>query len=301
MRALRVIGTDGATLVLSDPQTDQRFTLANDERLRAAMRADREPSQPVLEGEPSMRPKEIQARIRAGASVEEVAALAGASAARIATFAHPVLLERATIAEKAQQARPSVDGITSSTPVSAAVRAALAGRGHDGALTWDAFKQDGAWVLALTWQVGRSTNQALWTYHPGADGGTLTARNDTASEVVDPALKVLRPLREVRQPHRQDVITDTLLDPTVPTVSTPAPAAPAPAAEAKAANETEQAELVEQTVTDDRSAALPARAEVARTGTDSRSAAPARPAKRGSRPAMPSWEDVLIGTRSPRR
>lgn len=294
MRALRVIGTDGATLVLSDPQTDQRFTLANDERLRAALQSKGSaPEQLMLDGESAMRPKEIQARIRAGATVDEVAALAGVSPSRIATFAHPVLLERATVAEKAQQARPSVDGISGSAPVSQTVQATLAGRGHDGELAWDAFKQDGSWVLALTWTVGRSTNQALWTYHPGADGGTLTARNETAADVVDPAVKVLRPLREVRPAPRQDVVTDTLLDPTVPTAPAPRRAAePEPA----------DAAVVEQTVTDERSAAVPAgRAEVARTGTDSRSAAPARPGKRGSRPAMPSWEDVLIGTRTPRK
>ncbi|MDO5683711.1 MAG: septation protein SepH, partial [Propionibacteriaceae bacterium] len=42
----------------------------------------------------ALRPREIQARIRAGESLEEVARLSGASADRIERFATPVLAER---------------------------------------------------------------------------------------------------------------------------------------------------------------------------------------------------------------
>ena len=49
-----------------------------------------------------LRPKEIQARIRAGASVEQVAQMAGVDVGRVERFAHPVLLERARAAELAK-------------------------------------------------------------------------------------------------------------------------------------------------------------------------------------------------------
>jgi len=52
-------------------------------------------------------PKEIQAKIRAGASVEQVAAASGSDIARIRRFAHPVLLERYRAAELATAAAPS--------------------------------------------------------------------------------------------------------------------------------------------------------------------------------------------------
>lgn len=329
MRGLRVAGVDGANLLLVEPGSDLRFSLPIDDRLRAAIGGPAEKlEQPVLEGESQLRPKEIQDRIRSGATVEEVAAVAGTSARRVETFAHPVLLERATVAEKARKARPAIDGITASAGVEETVLATLSGRGHEGELSWDAFKQDNDWVLALTWTIGRSQNRALWTYHRGVDGGTLTARNEAATEVVDPALKVLRPLRELRpEPPRRDAVTDTLLDPTLPTVQAPS----------SAADRERQERLVEDTVTDQRSGARTddrARktesagsaepAVVARTGTDhaaptshhvSQARPPAAPqptapassasgpakGKRGSRPAMPSWEDVLIGTRSTRQ
>jgi hypothetical protein len=56
--------------------------------------------------ESQLRPREIQARIRAGASVEQVAAAAGVPMQKIERFAYPVLLERSRTAEVAQRAHP---------------------------------------------------------------------------------------------------------------------------------------------------------------------------------------------------
>ena len=160
--------------------------------------------------ESQLRPKEIQARIRAGATVEQVAALAGTSSSRVERFAYPVLLERASVAEQAVKARPAIDGITAGASVAETVAATLSARGHDGDVTWDAFKDDEGWVLALSWNAGRSENRAHWLFHPGPDGGTLSARDDAAAEIVDPALRILRPLRPVG-------LAAATLDPTVPT------------------------------------------------------------------------------------
>ena len=53
-----------------------------------------------------LRPREIQDRVRAGASVDELVELTGMPARRIEPFAHPVLAERARIAELGRQSRP---------------------------------------------------------------------------------------------------------------------------------------------------------------------------------------------------
>ena len=61
---------------------------------------------------------------------------------------------------------------------------------------WDSWKgEDGSWVVALSWRAGRSDNRAHWTFHPGAHGGTVTALDEHASDLVEglPA----RPLRTV--------------------------------------------------------------------------------------------------------
>lgn len=222
MRALRVLGlVDGVpgasrNLLLEDPATGEQFSTRCDERLVAATRGDLSRfGQSEIERESQLRPAEIQARIRAGATVEQIAALAGTTLSRVERFAYPVLLERASVVEKALKARPAIDGITSSTSVAETVAATLSARGHDGSIRWDAYKDDDGWVLALTWSAGRSENQAHWLFHPGPDGGTLSARDEAAAEIVDPALRILRPLRQVRS----ESTAPALLDPTVPTDS----------------------------------------------------------------------------------
>ncbi|MFD1045746.1 septation protein SepH, partial [Kibdelosporangium lantanae] len=78
MRTLRVVGLgeDGTTVILEDPIRGERFQLPADERLRAAARGDvTRLGQIEIELESQMRPREIQARIRAGESVEQVAAV----------------------------------------------------------------------------------------------------------------------------------------------------------------------------------------------------------------------------------
>ena len=111
MRALRIVGIsegDGETsVVLEDPGRRERFSVPADEQLRAAARGDlARLGQIAIELESQLRPREIQARIRAGASVEEVASAAGVPEQKIERFAYPVLLERSRTAEVAQWAHP---------------------------------------------------------------------------------------------------------------------------------------------------------------------------------------------------
>ncbi|MBV9011933.1 MAG: DUF3071 domain-containing protein [Pseudonocardiales bacterium] len=259
MRALRVagLGVDGQAVILETAtqrpgEQRERFILPADDTLRAALRGDL----PCLEAietklESQMRPREIQARIRAGASVEEVAAAAGAPSERIESFAHAVLLERSHMAALARRAHPvHADGPDVRT-LEKIVTEAFRQRGHDAgsetwnsatwnSATWDSWRgEDGTWVVALRWRAGRSDNQARWAFHPGAHGGTVTAIDDHATDLIDP--QPAAPLRAVP-------------DDAVPDDATP---------------------------------------------DDGGSHRPANPS-RTSRAIVPSWEDVLLGVRSPR-
>jgi hypothetical protein len=202
MRALRVVGiTEGGgefSVVLEDPAHRERFTVPADEQLRAAARGDLSRlGQIAIELESQLRPREIQARIRAGASVEQVAAAAGVPLQKIERFAYPVLLERSRTAEVAQRAHPMrADGPDSRT-LGDVVAHTFGLRGQDYAdAEWDSWKgEDGKWIVALSWRAGRSDNRAHWTFQPGAHGGTVTAVDEHASDLVEglPA----RPLRTV--------------------------------------------------------------------------------------------------------
>jgi len=97
-----------------------------------------------------LRPREIQARIRAGATPESVAAAAGTSVEKIMGFAAPALAERAYIAEQAQRAsvrRRVGDGPAGR--LGEAVAARLASDQLDAAaVEWDAWRrEDGRWTV----------------------------------------------------------------------------------------------------------------------------------------------------------
>lgn len=191
MRELRVIGLtpDSTHIVCVDTESGQKFRLPADDKLRAAARGDLARfGQIEIETEASMRPRDIQARIRAGASVEQVTAESGMPAARVERFAYPVLLERARAAELAQKAHPvRADGPAVETLIEV-VTAAFTERGHTlENAEWDAWKDEkGFWIAQLQWQNGRSEIAAHWRYQPDAHGGTVAPLDDPAADLIDP-------------------------------------------------------------------------------------------------------------------
>ncbi len=107
MQELRFVAVseDGSYAVLAVPGRSARFTLPIDERLRAvALGQTSRLAQYEIEVESPLRPKEIQARIRAGETAEEIADAAGIPVERVRWFEGPVLAERAYIADQAQAA-----------------------------------------------------------------------------------------------------------------------------------------------------------------------------------------------------
>src|SRR6266540_54793 len=201
MRALRIVGLedDGRTVILEDPARGERFSLPADERLRAAARGDiTRLGQIAIELESQMRPREIQTRIRAGESVEQVAAAAGLPEHRVERFAYPVLLERSRTAELAQRAHPVREDGPDVQTLGEVVAHAFGVRGQDYSVaSWDSWRgEDGKWVVELSWAAGRSEVTAHWSFHPGAHGGTVTALDDHAVDLLDP--NSTRPLRTVR-------------------------------------------------------------------------------------------------------
>ena len=238
MRELKVVGldVDGKRIICETADSGEKFVLTPDERLHAALSGDNaspSPAQIEVEVPTVLRPKDIQARIRAGASVEQVAAAAGDSVSRIERFAHPVLLERSRAAELATAAHPVLaDGPTVLTLLET-VTTALVSRGLDPeATTWDAWRnEDGRWTVQLSWKAGRSDNVAHFRFTPGAHGGTATPFDDAAAELIDPnfarpALRAVAPVPEL-----------DFAEPVVPTAPTPPSAAEpeAPAAAPKPA------------------------------------------------------------------
>ena len=181
-----------------------------------------------------LRPKEIQARIRAGASIEQVAESAGVDVSRVERFAHPVLLERSRAAELATAAHPVlVDGPAVLTLLET-VTTALISRGLDpDATNWDAWRnEDGRWTVQLSWKAGLSDNVAHFRFTPGAHGGTATAFDDAACELIDPDFaRPLRPVASVAPLEIEEPELPMQVEPEQP--AQPEPAKPARTARAR--------------------------------------------------------------------
>jgi hypothetical protein len=202
MLELKVVGLDHDSkyVICEGGEPAEQFKLAADDRLRAALRGEPlSPEQPRLDIEVTnlLSPKEIQSKIRAGASVEQVAAASGSDFARIRRFAHPVLLERSRAAELATAAHPVLADGPAVLTLLETVSAALVARGLEpDRLSWDAWRnEDSRWTVQLAWKVGHSDNIAHFCFSPGAHGGTVTAIDDPASELIDPDFE--RPLRPI--------------------------------------------------------------------------------------------------------
>ncbi|OAK54477.1 septation protein SepH [Rhodococcoides kyotonense] len=273
MRDLRVVGLepDGQYVICSDPKTGDKFRLPADDKLRAASRGDiARLGQIEIEMDSLLRPKEIQARIRAGASVEQVASDSGMVLSRVEIFAHPVLLERSQAAAMAQEGHPMRPDGPAVQTLSEVVTQAFRARGHslDDA-TWDAWRDDdNKWVAQLKWQAGRTTNKAHWHFMPDGHGGTITALDDAASELIDPDFgRQLRGLAPVRALE------------------------PAPAEDAQ-----QSFDEYYGTTSDSELEAAEHEPESSTPEPKHEASAPKKDKK--GKPAMPSWEDVLLGVRS---
>ncbi|MCV7280657.1 DUF3071 domain-containing protein [Mycolicibacterium flavescens] len=267
MRELRVVGldVDGKRIICEADGSGEKFILRPDERLRAAVRGDRvssTSSRTEAEVPTVLRPREIQARIRAGASVEQIAEAAGVDIARVERFAHPVLLERSRAAELATAAHPMLPDGPSVLTLLETVTTAMIARGLDPDDTaWDAWRnEDGRWTVQLAWKAGLSDNVAHFRYTPGSHGGTVSAFDDAANELIDPNFaRPLRPVAALPEPAPEPVVEQAVEEPTLP-IEPPVQQTPEPQPEPEPK--------------------------------------PKRTRKAKARPAVPAWEDVLLGVRS---
>lgn len=170
MPELRVVAVsnDGTRLVLKAADSTE-YTLPIDERLRAAVRNDRARlGQIEIEVESHLRPRDIQARIRAGASAEEVAQLAQIPVDRVRRFEGPVLAERAFMAERARKTPVRRPGENAGPQLGEAVAERLLVRGADrDAVHWDSWRRDdGTWEVLLAYRLAGQARSATWTYDP---------------------------------------------------------------------------------------------------------------------------------------
>ena len=158
---------DGEHLVLRATGGTQ-FTLPITEALRAAVRRDRPHLEHLrAEGERNLAPREIQARLRAGDSVEEVAEAAGLGVEHVRRFAGPVVAEQEYVVERVRGSRQGHEDDAPTVGELVAQRLAARDVVPD-AVEWSAARQPGAsWVVTAAFEVGTGSRTARWTYDAG--------------------------------------------------------------------------------------------------------------------------------------
>lgn len=184
MRDLRLIGVheDGQRLLLSDSGGEQ-FSVPLDEPLRAAVRRDRPRlGQLQIEIDGGMRPREVQAMIRAGLSAEDVADRSGWPVEKVRRYEGPILAEREYVAGLARgvRLRGRAGGGSTTPTLAARVSARLSGRGVDpAAALWDSARNEaGEWTVVVTFPAGGRQREAHW--HFDVPARTVTAADDEA-------------------------------------------------------------------------------------------------------------------------
>lgn len=187
MRDLRLVGVhdDGGHLLLSGTGGEM-FQLPIDEALRVA--ASRTPAQVAARASitpVAMSPRDIQSRIRSGATAAEVAELSGLPLANVQRYEGPVLAEREYIAQQARKVEVAAPAPGHDTyraafgdgPARLGEMVAHRLRAHgidSSAVEWDSWRRsDGAWTVVARFETKPGTLEsigeeppAMWTFNP---------------------------------------------------------------------------------------------------------------------------------------
>ena len=177
------LSEDGTQLVLVS-QTGEEFAVPVDARLRAALRGDNgRLGQLETKMDSALRPRDIQARIRAGESPEDVAAAAQTTVEAIMPFAGPVIAERQHVAQSALKGslrRRTGETTTAARTLGEAAELFFHEHSlHDEDVEWDAWRRpDGRWALVAAYAVGGRPRNAEFTHDQ--PGRYVVAENDDA-------------------------------------------------------------------------------------------------------------------------
>ncbi|WP_454698161.1 septation protein SepH [Arthrobacter humicola] len=185
MQDLRLVGVhdDGEHLLLSGTGGEM-FRLPIDEALRLA--ASRSPAKAAAAVAPvAMSPRDIQARIRSGATAAEVSELSGIPLAKVQRYEGPVLAERDYVAQQARKIEvaspaPGHDVYRSAfgdNPATLGDMVAHRLNAHgieSSTVEWDSWRRpDGTWTVVARFETNTGAHTsigeeppAMWTFSP---------------------------------------------------------------------------------------------------------------------------------------
>ncbi len=326
MRSLRLVGPDseGDAVVLESLDGAERFSLPLDERLRNVSLGQPpddasvpEPhSEPVTPGE-ALSPREIQTRVRAGESAQAVADKAGVPVEKVMRFALPVLAERSRVVDEARRARARHGSEGSLSPFGELIDDRLGRHGvNPAAVGWDAFRRpDGGWTVVAAFTAAEQNRTAKFSF--ALHNRTVSALDALAADLLSghPVRALLppdpEPVTELTPPAavRLTAVPDHPDDePSDLPLATTAPLRPARRQRTRTRPIPIDAddELFDQEAVEDAPATgwqepplpLELPTEVGQhAAADADDEAANRRVRRGEKPRMPSWDDILFGVK----
>jgi hypothetical protein len=305
------ISDDGTYVLLAGDENAPRPTHAVriDNRLHAAVRGELDDTE---RRESELSPKEIQARLRAGESAEDVAKAAKIAIARVLRYAGPVLSERDRIVDQARAAVVQRSrGPLASSPLGEIVEkrlAVTAGLRSD-SVTWSARRRDdGAWVVTLSYTARGGARSASWLWQPAEQ--ELSSLNNLgtrlgADETATPSRRRRSaPAKAAKAAKPRKVATRRARTPKP--VKTVAPKPKPVKVATKAPKPVKNATVPKPKPARNPTAAKRVARDAAAAATPRRTPRPVEPpvieppARRvNGRVPVPSWSDVLIGVQAP--
>lgn len=283
------ISTDGTHIIVRD-RNGAESSLPMDDRVAAALIPRTSPQA----GPDALSPREIQARIRAGADVNTLSETTGTPLARIMAFAVPILQERAHIATRARATLVRrASGVGTLDDI---VSARLQPLGvTSGDLHWDSHRlDDGRWEIRLTYDTNEGGRVATWLFDHKA--AVIAPHDDEAHWLLG------------EPPAANGRVRETLTKPTIPVQQHAEEPAPAPDNVVSIARVREE-RAAEPTVEDDgfEPDDLPGD-DLIDDIADDEHPQPEEPGieptqrptstKKSGRKSIPSWDEILFGSPS---
>lgn len=329
MQSLRVVGPgdDGEFVVLESLDGAERFSLPLDERLRdvSSYEPSRSaPAQPDPNSE--LTPRDIQTRVRAGESAQAVADDAGVPLDRVMRFAFPVLAERSRVVDEARRARARRGADSHPVDFGELIDQRLGEHAvNPASVGWDAFRrEDGGWTVVAAFAAAEQNRLAKFSF-------ALHTRTVSALDALAADLLSDRPVRALlpQQPDPVGAAADGDAPPVRLSAVPDQPAGPALSDEARdeasrpassavrpgrrqkahtrpipvgADDELFDQEAVEPSPARDTGPTwheppLPFEPGAPDSAAPEDQEDAKHKRRRGEKPRMPSWDDILLGVR----
>lgn len=329
MDDIRLNGNDGDYLILETADGEQ-YRLVNDESLQSAVK-----KAATASASDSMSPRAMQDAVRNGASIAEVVEASGASYEFVEKFAAPVLAELAHVIDSAKTLRLPGLSETGDVEFGDFVTSKLSTL-HASDARWSAKRLDfNLWHISVNYSVDGSEIVAIWSFDPKRlvlspenDKAVNIGRRDTApaaflgglvsASTIQPAndtvkltlVEAVSPSPVAEEPassdvnHSEGIAVDELVatsetyeetDGNVAADSAPLSAT----ADLLQALRKKRAESVaaEQTITAPIDIAVSSPEPVNPTEQPGHQETIEPAAKKG-RPSMPSWDQIVFGTKA---